>query len=182
MRIAGLDPTKQQVRILQLLGEIDRTARVEDMRELEIGKTLREAALFNLRSKTFDSKHYAARVLRRISDAIGQDPGPVHPEKVTIEHILPRAWPLNEGWRKRFPTKKSVQTYAHKLGNLTFLTGPENHAADTLDWPEKRPIFAGSRLVLANRLAATVDWTGDSIMNRTEDLIRILFDAWDMKL
>ncbi len=42
MRIAGLDPTKQQVRILQLLGEIDRTAKVDEMRELEIGKTLRE--------------------------------------------------------------------------------------------------------------------------------------------
>lgn len=182
MRLAGLDPTKQQVRILQLLGEIDRAAKVEDMRELEIGKTLREGALSNLRSKTFDSKHYAARVLRRISDALGQDPGQVHPEKVTIEHILPRAWPLNDGWRKRFPTKKSVQTYAHKLGNLTFLTGPENRAADTLDWSEKRPILAGSRLILANRLAATIDWTPDSIMNRTEELIRILFGTWDMKL
>jgi len=182
MRIAGLDPTKQQVRILQLLGEIDRTPKVDDMRELEIGRTLREAALSNLRSKTFDSKHYAGKVLRRISDALGQDPGPVHPEKVTIEHILPRAWPLNDGWRKHFPTKKSVQTYAHKLGNLTFLTGPENHSADTLDWVDKRPILARSRLLLANRLAATVDWTGDSIMNRTEELIRILFEAWDMKL
>jgi hypothetical protein len=182
MRIAGLDPTKQQVRILQLLGEIDRAVKVEDMRELEIGKTMREAALSNLRSKTFDSKHYAGKVLRRVSDAIGQDPGAIHPEKVTIEHILPRAWPLNDGWRKRFPTKKSVQTYAHKLGNLTLLTGAENHAADTLDWSEKRPILAGSRLVLANRLAATVDWTPDSIMNRTEDMIRILFVAWDLQL
>jgi hypothetical protein len=34
--------------------------------------------------------------------------------------------------------------------------------------------------VLANRLAATVEWTPDSIMNRTEELIRILFEAWDM--
>jgi hypothetical protein len=170
------------VRILQLLGEIDRVASVDDMRELEIGKSLREAALFNLRSKTFDSKHYASKILRRVSDAIGQDPGPIHPEKVTIEHILPRAWPLNDGWKKRFPTKKYVQTYAHKLGNLTFLTGPENHAADTLDWSAKRPILAGSRLLLANRLAATVDWTPESIMNRTEDMIRILFDAWELKL
>lgn len=182
MRIAGLDPTKQQVRILQLLGEIDRTAKVDDMRELEIGKALRESALSNLRSKTFDSKHYAGKVLRRISEALGQDPGPVHPEKVTIEHILPRAWPLNDGWRKNFPTKKSVQSYAHKLGNLTFLTGAENHSADTLDWGDKRPILARSRLVLANRLAATVEWTPDSIMNRTEELIRILFEAWDMKV
>jgi hypothetical protein len=182
MRIAGQDPSKQQRRLLQLLAEIDRGVRPDDMRELDIGRAIRDAVLANLRSKTFDSKHYDTRVLRRISIALGQDPGPVHPERLTIEHILPRGWTQKSGWRTRFPKKKDVQAYAHKLGNLTFLTAAENRAADTLDWSEKRRIYARSRLVLSNRLGATVDWTPEAIMSRTEELIRILFDAWELRL
>lgn len=181
MRIAGQDPGKQQRRLLALLAEIDRGTRVEDMRELEISRVVRDAALANLRSKTFDSKHYDARVLRRISIQLGQDPGPVHSRTLTIEHILPQGWSQKSGWRRHFPSKKSVQGYAHKLGNLTFLTAAENQAADTLDWSDKRRIYASSRLLLSNRLGATVDWTPDAIMSRTEDMIRILFEAWDMK-
>src|SRR5262249_23109264 len=160
-------------------GEVERGVKPEAMRELEISRAIRDAALTNLRSKTFDAKHYSARVLRRISVALGQDPGPVNATAVTIEHILPKGIAQKSGWRKQFPTKKMVQSHAHKLGNLTFLTAADNQAADTLDWSEKRPIFARSKLVLANRLGATADWTVQSISSRTEDLIRILFEAWD---
>jgi Protein of unknown function (DUF1524)/Protein of unknown function DUF262 len=182
MRLAGLDPTKQQRRMLLLLTDVDRNLEVGAMRELEIGKTLRSSTLANLRSKTFDSKRYTARVLRRLSIALDQDPGPIHPERLTIEHVLPKSWSTNSGWRTQFATKRSVQTYAHRLGNLTFLTATENQKADTLDWSEKRRILSSSKLVLSNRMGATVDWTPDAILNRTEDMIRILFDTWDMKI
>ena len=85
------------------------------------------------------------------------------PNSLTIEHILPRGFSPKSGWRTHFPTKKAVQSYAHMLGNLTFLTSADNRAADTLDWPEKRAILARSRLVLSNRLAATVEWTPTAI-------------------
>ena len=181
MRIAGLDPAKQQTRIIQLAGEIERGVKPDAMRELEISYAMRDAALTNLRSKTFDAKQYSARVLRRISVALGQDPGPVNATSVTIEHILPRGFAQKSGWRKHFPTKKVVQAHSHKLGNLTFLTAADNQAADTLDWGDKRPIFARSKLILANRLGATADWSVQSITSRTEDMIRILFEAWDLK-
>jgi hypothetical protein len=151
------------------------------MRELEIPHAMREAALTNLRSKTFDAKQYSARVLRRISVALGQDPGPVNATSVTVEHILPRGYAQKSGWRRHFPSKKVVQAHSHKLGNLTFLTAADNQTADTLDWQDKRPIYARSKLVLANRLGATADWTAQSITSRTEDMIRILFETWDLK-
>jgi hypothetical protein len=182
MKIAGFDPTKQNLRILQLVLEIQRKLNVAEMRELEIGKVIRDPLLKNLRSNSFDSKTYCARVLRVISVALGQDPGPVHQKNLTIEHVLPRSWSEKNGWRRLFPNKRSVLSHAHKLGNLTFLTESDNQKADTLDWSEKRRILASSKLVLSNRLGATVDWTPDAITSRTEDLIRILFNAWDMKL
>lgn len=182
MKVAGLDPTKQQRRIVELIGEIDRRVKASDMKELEIGRALRDAALSNLRSKTFDSKHYDARVLRRISIALGADSGPIHPEHVTIEHVLPRGWSPKGGWRKNFPTKKSVQAHAHMLGNLTFLSAAENRAAATLDWSEKRAICKRSKFILSSRLSSVADWSADAIKARTEELIRILFDAWELKV
>ena len=181
MRLAGHDPSRQQRRIVQLLGEIDRGVKIEAMRELEIGKSIREAALLNLRSTTFDSKRYCTRVLRRISIALRQDPGPVDIAKVTVEHVLPRSWSAKSGWRHHFPNKNAVEIHAHRLGNLTFLTAAENQAVDTFDWAAKRRVLARSRLVLSNRLRTIKDWTPAVIVNRTEELIRILFEAWDMK-
>lgn len=181
MRIAGFDPTKQQSRIIHVMAEIEKGTSPSEMRELAISQSMLSSALTNLRSTTFDSKHYDARVLRRVSVALGQDPGPIHSENVTIEHILPRGYAPKVGWRKHFPTRGSVQEHAHRLGNLTFLTAADNQAADTLDWSDKRPILARSRLILSNRLAATADWTPSTIAGRTEEMIRILLRTWDLK-
>ncbi len=77
--------------------------------------------------------------------ALGQDPGPVNATSVTIEHILPRGYAQKSGWRRHFPSEKVVQAHSHKLGNLTFLTAADNQTADTLDWQDKRPIYARSK-------------------------------------
>lgn len=181
MRIAGFDPTKQHNRIIQLLGEIDRVGVVSKMRELEITAELRAKAISNLRSTSFDAKHFSGRVLRRISIAIGQDPGPIKRDTLTIEHILPRAFAPHSGWRMHFPSPQSVKHYAHRLGNLTLLSPEENQRADTLDWMDKRPILARSKFVLASRAAEAAEWSPAQILGRTEELIGILFKDWDIK-
>lgn len=180
MRIAGFDPTKQSSRILQLLGEIDRVGSVDGLRSLDVTNELREKAMTNLRSPSFDAKHYSGRVLRRISIALGQDSGPVDPQSVTIEHVLPRGHAPRSGWRRTFPTAQSVRLYAHRLGNLTFLSPTENQRADTLDWEAKRPILAGSPFLLSRRLATSSEWTPAHILSRTEELIGVLFQDWDV--
>jgi hypothetical protein len=181
LKIAGFDPTKQQNRIIQLLGEIDRDAPVAKMRELEVTADLRAKAIANLRSPSFDAKHYSGRVMRRISVALGQDPGPVERDSVTVEHILPRAFASQSGWRMHFPTPHTVKSYAHRLGNLTFLAPDDNQKADTLNWAEKRPILAKSNFILSSRVSAAEDWTPAQILSRTEDMIGILFKDWGIK-
>jgi len=182
MKIAGYDPTRQYGRIVQLLGEIGRGLGVSRMSELEISPALREAALANLRSISFDAKHYSARVLRRISIALGEDPGPIDRSSLTIEHILPRSFAPKSGWKKHFPSRNAVKLYSHRLGNLTFLSPADNQKAATLDWAEKRPILAKSPLLLSRRVAEATDWTPDQILGRTDKLIRALFEAWDLKI
>jgi hypothetical protein len=181
MRIAGFDPTKQHNRIVQLLGEIDRGGKVSAMRELDVTAEMREKALANLRSPSFDAKHFSARVLRRVSIALGQDPGPIERDRLTVEHVLPRAFNPRSGWRTHFPSPRSVKQYAHRLGNLTFLSPAENQKADTLDWRDKRPILANSRFLLSSRLAAAEEWTPAQIFGRTEELIAALFKEWEIK-
>lgn len=182
MRIAGFDPTKQHTRIIHLLGEIDRGVTVSRMTELDITPRLRDAAIFNLRSTSFDAKHYSGRVLRRISIALGQDPGPVERNSVTIEHILPRGYAPKSGWRTHFSSREAVQRYTHRLGNLTFLAPGDNQQADTLDWAQKKPILARSHFLLSKHVADERDWTPDRILARTETLIGVLFKDWEIKL
>lgn len=182
MKIAGFDPTKQNTRIIHLLGEIDRGIPASDMKELEITARLRDAAVFNLRSASFDAKHYAGRVLRRISITLGQDPGPIDRSSLTIEHILPRSFSSKSGWRTHFPSRDAVHLYSHRLGNLTFLAPEDNQRADTLDWDEKQPILARSRFLLSRQAAEGEDWTPGRILERTEVLIGVLFKDWEITL
>lgn len=181
MRIAGFDPTKQHNRIAQLLGDIDRGGAVSKMREFDVTAEMREKALANLRSPSFDAKRFSTPVLRRISIALGQDPGPIERDRLTLEHVLPRAFNPRSGWRAHFSSPRAVKQYAHRLGNLTFLSPEENQKADTLEWDAKRPILAGSQVLLSSRLAAAMEWTPAQIFGRTEELIATLFKEWEIK-
>jgi hypothetical protein len=181
MKIAGFDPTKQSNRILSLLAEIERGGSPLRMRELDVTNAMRDAASSNLRSPTFDAKHYSGRVLRRISFVLGQDPGPIERTTLTIEHVLPRGFAPKSGWRKHFPSARAVRDYSHRLGNLTLLSPEDNQKADTIDWEDKRPILARSQYVLSQRLAEAESWTPARILERTEELIAILFKDWEIK-
>lgn len=180
LRLSGADPVKRQRHILRLLGEMDKGEPPSRLRELEIPKSMRAAALESLLSPTFDSKHYATRLLRRVSVALGQDPGPVHATRVTLEHILPRSFLPDTPWRTAFPNRKSVQNNAHRLGNLTFLTAADNQLADTSDWTAKRRILTGSEFALSKRAGTAKQWTADSIKARTDELIDVLMKSWQL--
>jgi len=180
LRLAGIDPTRQQRQIIRLLAEIDRDVPVNEMRELEIPKALRECALAHLGSNTFDRKHYAPKALRRIAVLLGADPGAICPVKVTVEHILPRGWVVQSQWRKHYKTEAAVKAHAHRLGNLTFLSAEENRAADACEWDEKRKLYAQSDFAMTRELADIDDWTPQVIENRTKRLARLLFDAWEL--
>jgi hypothetical protein len=181
MKIAGFDPTKQTNRIIDLLGEIDKTDDVSKVRALDVSGALRVAALSNLRSTTFDAKHYCGRVLRRISQSLGQDPGPIEKNTLTLEHVLPRSFSAKSGWASMYPNARAVRSYSHRLGNLALLSPAENQELATLDWEKKRKILARSNFVLARRLADAPQWSQARILERTEEMIGILFSDWEIK-
>jgi hypothetical protein len=181
MRIAGLEGQKKQTRMFSLLSDIDSGNALERMSSLQADRTLIEAALTNLRSENFDRKQYCKAVLRRISIALGADSGPPCPKNCTLEHILPRAKKTPKSWRGII-SGRSVKSYAHQLGNLTFLTEAENQCADDKTWEEKRAIYAKSKFVLSQELQEIERWDTAAVRARTERLIRILLGAWDIQI
>lgn len=182
MKLSGLDPSVQETRLLALLGEIERLDKVDAMTRLAVEPSMIEEAVGSLRSTGFAAKHHAPVVLRRLSLAMGMDSGPVIRGKVTIEHILPRNPPTRGQWRKHFRSKEEIKAHFQRLGNITFLSEPDNQKAGTLDWEEKKPILAGSSFILSRHAAEEREWSVDTVVNRTEQLIKLLFGAWDLDI
>lgn len=180
MRIAGVDPTQQRTQIIRIVDEMDRVALPDNMGSLALDDKLVREAIDNLRAQNFFLKGHALAVLRRVSLAFGQDPGPFDKATVTIEHILPRNPPPNRQWWAAFRTQQAVKENMHRLGNLTFLTADENQQAETKDWVDKRPILARSRFVMSQAAAEAPEWNRKTILARSEDLIRRLMAEWEV--
>lgn len=177
LKIAGLDPSHQQGRIVRVLNDIDSVDAVDAMASLWIEAELEREALASLRTQNFCGKHYSNPVLRRIEAALAADPGPVHRNRVTVEHVLPRSPPRRSDWTRTFRTARDIATNVNRLGNMTFLTSAENQLADTADWNVKRPILARSAFAITRRAAAAEVWDAAHIKARTEELVAVLFQA-----
>ena len=116
-------------------------------------------------------------MLRRIEAALAADPGPVHRNRVTVEHVLPRSPPRRSDWTRAFRTARDIATNVNRISNMTFLTSAENQLADTADWNVKRPILARSAFAITRRAAAAEVWDAAHIKARTEELVAVLFQA-----
>ncbi len=179
-KIAGIDPGVQETRFLRLLDEIDDGTLPQGMAKLKIDPTMRAHAITNLRSANFAGKHYAGSLLRRISAAMGSDPGPILRDEVTIEHILPRNPHGCKEWLALFRSPDGCRAHHQKLGNVVLLSGRDNQKAGTLSWEEKREILRGSPFLLALDAAKETDWTAQTITRRTETLINLLLASFDL--
>jgi len=180
-RIANLEPPKLEKRVLAILTHIDRSRPVARIPELAVEAKLWQEALANLRSPNFRQKSYSALVLRRISVALGEDCGAYDREGSTFEHIVPRNPERDRSWTKIFKGKKQSDEHINRLGNLTFLTRDENNRAGNADWDKKREIYRTSRHILSRHAARREEWSAAAIDERTEELIGLLRQAWDMK-
>ena len=182
MRIAGRDPVEQERRFRRIATRIKEEAVLANIAQLEIEPKIAAMAKDNLLSRTFYDKTYSRLVLRRLSLLAGSDCGHIDGDQATVEHILPRKPPSGTAWYTAFTNKKAVDQYAHRLGNLAVLTFWENQKAGAKPFPEKCPILAKTRFVLAHQVAKSQDWTPKEIDARSNQLAAALFNSWDMDL
>jgi hypothetical protein len=186
LRLAGTDPHEQEIRFIRLTrAAASRDTSVRTWPEFEINEKVTDEALAILRSRTFYYKHMSKLVLRRLCYELGNDPGFIDGEAVTVEHILPRKPPKDRHWLKVFGSAAGVKANADRLGNLALLSGKRNREADTKDWPLKRAILRmcsedGQSFRLAAEAVDYADWTPQVIEARTEKLIGVLLRYWGL--
>jgi hypothetical protein len=178
LKISGADPVAQERRYIEVCEALRKPLPLREISPLDAEKKLVDGTLSNLRSRTFEAKRYSDLVMRRISLELGQDPGPLHPDGVTIEHILPRHPNDGTDWWRQFRTRPQIAEYANRLGNLAFLSRAENQLASAHSYEEKRRILAGSRFLLARDAASAATWAPDTIRQRTDRLIGVLTRSW----
>lgn len=184
MKIASVDPTDQERRLLALLDDVDAKRPVASMPNLDIETELKSAALANLRSPTFYPKRFHSLVLRRINRNLpgARDCGAVDGHHVTVEHILPRKPAKGADWWRVFPNQQTVTSHRNRLGNLAFLSLEDNQAVNNQDFKVKLAVLRRSadRFALTGHAVSYDTWTPEVIMQRTEALIGILFAQWDL--
>ncbi len=179
-KIAGIDPGVQETRLHRIMDEMERGAPARAIAQLNIESKIRGDAIHNMRSANFAAKHYAGFLLRRISATMGSDPGPILRDEVTIEHILPRNPHGCKAWLTSFRSPEGCKAHYQKLGNVVLLSGRDNQLAGTRSWEEKRDILAQSPFLLAQDAAREKSWTAQTIAKRTERLIDLVFNGFDL--
>jgi hypothetical protein len=188
MRLAGSDPHEQESRFIKLTHAVQNDSVVEGWPEFEVSSKLLDDVLAILRSRTFYHKHFSKSVLRRLCYQMGRDPGVIDGEKITVEHILPRKPKAGSRWLVDFGGEPGIKEHADRLGNLALLTKKLNQEAGIHDWAIKRPILescfkvSGHDFRITGEAAACPKWTPHLVMQRTEKMIQILFDHWQLEL
>lgn len=182
MLVSGLDPNKRERIFAAAMEELRHDRPVDSMRFLQIPDDVRLAALANLRSRTFYHKRFNTLVMRRLCFLLGNDPGLPDGFSVTCEHVLPRNPPPESEWRVLFDPRGGAKQYSDRLGNVVFLSFGANQSAGTADWGVKRKLLQASQFALSQHAARFAAWTPETVEQRTEELITILFDLWRLPI
>ena len=179
-RICAVDGVEHRRRAIALATEIADGAALEDMREFAVAPQIRRRAYLNLTSRTFYDKRYCRPLLRFLSDLLGEDPGDIDGYRVTIEHVLPQRPQKASRWRKDFPRPEDVSAYAHRLGNLVFLSYDDNQVVANEDFDFKRGALLRSGFRLSADAASEAAWTRETIERRTRHFAKVIFNYWDI--
>ena len=99
------------------------------------------------------------------------------PEKITLEHVLPRVpgdnWPSFDS--------ESAADYVNRLGNLVLLTRKQNSDLKSDNFATKRPTLASSPYVLTEQVGREEDWTAESIDLRQAQMADRAIATWPVK-
>ncbi len=179
--ISGADQVELERRFIGLSNEIKKGAALDKMEELSVAPKWYGKARANLLSRTFYDKRYSRPVLRYLSDLLGSDPGEIDGDLVTIEHVLPRHPSERSDWARSFGGAKEITNYAHRIGNLAFLSFKDNQLVGNREYVEKRSVLANSGFILSQDAAEVEQWAPEHVMQRSDRLVRHIFDHWQLE-
>ena len=181
LRIAGADPLEQKRRFNALVQQIRANSSVGQIPELRVDGKMLRAACNSLLSRTFYDKKFSRPVLRYVCELAGADPGYIDGKRVTVEHVLPRSPDHKSQWRRDFGPRAKTSDYAHRIGNLAFLSFEANQAVGNSDYAEKRRYLAESGFAISREAASAETWTPEQVMSRGRKMVDLLLEHWDLQ-
>jgi len=104
-------------------------------------------------------------------------------KKLTIEHLLPRAWekhwPLPSGDSSSSVERETDrrEQMIHKVGNLSLLTKKLNPSVSNGPWERKRSEVLKHSALNLNR-ALPENWDEEAIQARSEELLKVAVKVW----
>lgn len=102
----------------------------------------------------------------------------------TVEHVLPRNIHEDSHWLTVWPDPAKRREQCDTLGNFVLLTHKVNQKADRQDYRAKKDVYfnggGGMDFALTRDLQDQHAWTADVVRKRTEMLVNILCEAWDI--
>ena len=107
--------------------------------------------------------------------ALGPDDG------ATVEQVLPRGLPDDSPWQTAWANGNHHRELVDTLGNFALLSQSANQKADNLSYEDKKTLYfldGAPEYALTQDIADQLAWTPDTVRKRTEQLARILEDAW----
>ena len=164
----------------QLISAINSSKSVEEVVEI-FRKNSQNSEFLTLLGGDLYGKPFDSAVLFRLEEAVQDDSvTKTYSGRSTIEHVLPQAL-KDEYWTKRF-TEEKQNTWLHRLGNLTLLSGSKNYKAQYYDFDRKKKIYLdrGKKVSfdLTKEICDSAEWTEAEIHQRHEKLLSLAAQLW----
>jgi hypothetical protein len=138
---------------------------------------------YNLRSVHGLNASTAKHLLMRLTDAKAGRPESLSlPDKMTVEHVLPKKLGQGSPWRAWFADPAEREQCTDSLGNLVLVTKDQNDRASNLGFARKLDVYfnsPGEPTPAINRdLRARTEWSARDIRAREADLFQLIEELW----
>lgn len=98
---------------------------------------------------------------------------------LSIDHILPQAWDIQDRWKAMVQERvEVVQRYINTIGNLTLMSQERNVKKSNRTWEHIKSLLLDSPIKLNRELADKEKWDVEEIMARSKRLARRICEIW----
>jgi hypothetical protein len=184
IRLVGVGASKRVHRFAALISSI-RRGRDLDAQDSPLAFTRQEVRTiqYNLRNVHGLNASTAKHLLMRLTDAKARQPeSALLPNKMTVEHVLPKKLGLSSPWRAWFADPTEREQCTDCLGNLVLVTKEQNDRASNLGFARKLDVYfnsSGEPIPAINAdLRERTEWKPHHIRRREADLFNLIEEVW----
>jgi hypothetical protein len=103
-----------------------------------------------------------------------------------VDHVLPQEWHSIEYWKNNW-NEVIADTWLHKIGNLTLLSGRKNIRASNKSFEEKKKIYKGKGLdgttafLITQEIITKANWTVNEVKERQEEMTKVVEEILEIE-